>query len=161
MSDLTFAATICPTATPLAPDISNVVQFESFCNSRPELYTLLYSQLEAQKMIAALKRSPITKVNPGDSVYVNLRFYSTEWYNSLELPSSDMLRYVAVFTYVKWFYKTSHTKIVAFCALFQEEWPVNHQFVQCYGSFKVPPEDSVIVNSDLVHCYSHLLPTKK
>ncbi len=60
---------------PYSSDISNTVQFESFCNTRPELYTLLYSQLEAQKMIAALNQFPITEVNPGDSVYVDLRFY--------------------------------------------------------------------------------------
>lgn len=63
MSDLTFAATICPTATPLAPDISNVVQFESFCNSRPELYTLLYFQLEAQKMIIMPALSVMLLIN--------------------------------------------------------------------------------------------------
>ena len=146
---------------PYSPDISNTMQFESFCNTRPELYTLLYSQLEAQKMIAALNKSPITEVRPGDSVYVDLRFYGSGWYNSLDLPSSDILRYVVKFDYVKWFHKTSHTKIVAFCELFQEEWPVNHHFVRAYGSFKVPPEASVIVDSALVHCYPHILPTNK
>lgn len=60
---------------PWSPDVSNTQQFEAFCISRPELYTLLYSQAEAQKMIAAINRSPISEVKPGDIVYVDLRFY--------------------------------------------------------------------------------------
>ena len=143
---------------PFSPDISNTVQFEMFCNSRPELYTLLYSQLESQKMIAALNRFPITEVNPGDSVYVDLCFYGGGWYNSLDLPSSDSLRYVAMFTYVKWYNKTIRTKIVAQCALFYEEWPVNHHFVRSYGSLKVPLVGSVLVDSELVHRFPHILP---
>ena len=143
---------------PFSPDISNTTQFEVFCNTRPELYTLLYSQLEAQKMIAALNRSPICEVIPGDSVYVDLRFYGSGWYNSLELPSSDILRYVVVFKYVKWYHKTTHTKIVAQCPLFNEEWPVNHHFVRSYGSFKVPPLGSVIVDGELVSRFPHILP---
>jgi hypothetical protein len=112
-------------------------------------------------MIASLNKSPITEVTPGDSVYVDLRFYGSGWYISLDLPSSDIIRYVVKFTYVKWFHKTTNTKIVALCDLFQEEWPVNHQFVRAYGSFKVPPEGSVIVDSDLVRRYPHILPIKK
>jgi hypothetical protein len=70
---------------PFSTDISNTMQFEVFCNTRPELYILLYSQLEANKMMAALNRSPISEVKPGDTVYVDLRFYGAGWYNSLHL----------------------------------------------------------------------------
>jgi hypothetical protein len=146
---------------PFSPDISNTVQFESFCNTRPELYTLLYSQLESQKMVAALNRSPITEVNPGDTVYVDLRFYGAGWYNSLDLPNSDSLRYVVIFVYVKWYDKTTRTKIVAQCALFKEEWPVNHHFVRSYGGFKVPPPGSVIVDSELVSRFPYPPPNGK
>jgi hypothetical protein len=143
---------------PYSLDISNTAQFETFCSTRPELYTLLYTQLEAQKMIAALNRSPICEVKPGDTVYVDLRFYGAGWYNSLELPSSDSIRYVVLFTYIKWYHKTSYTKIVAQCLLFKEEWPVNHHFVRSYGSCKLPPAGSVIVDSELVNRFPHILP---
>lgn len=55
-------------------DIGNTVQFEAFCVARLELYTLFFTQREAQKVMAALNISPITEVEPGDSVYVDLRF---------------------------------------------------------------------------------------
>jgi phospholipid-translocating ATPase len=143
---------------PYSLDISNTSQFEAFCSTRPELYTLLYSYAEAQKMIAAINRSPISEVKPGDTVFVDLRFYGSGWYQSLDLPSSDILRYVVPFTYVRWYHKTSHTKIVAQCLIFKEEWPVNHHFVRSYGSLMVPPEGSQLVDSDLVHRFPHILP---
>jgi hypothetical protein len=143
---------------PYSLDISNTTQFETFCSTRPELYTLLYSFGEAQKMIAAINRSPITEVKPGDCVFVDLRFYGAGWYSSLHLPDSDVLRYVVPFYYVRWFHKTSHTKIVAQCKIFNEEWPVNHHFVRSYGSFMVPPPNSQLVDSELVHRFPHILP---
>ena len=143
---------------PYSLDISNTSQFEAFCSTRPELYTLLYSYVEAQKMIAAINRSPITEVQPGDTVFVDLQFYGAGWYNSLDLPNSDIIRYVVSFTYVRWYHKTSQTKIVAQCAIFKEEWPVNHHFVRAYGSAKLPPDNSQLVDSDLVHQFPHILP---
>lgn len=103
---------------PYSIDISNTTQFETFCSTRPELYTLLYSFGEAQKIIAAINRSPITKVKPGYCVFVDLQFYGAGWYKSLDLPDSDVLRYVVPFHYVRWYHKTSHTKIVAQCLIF-------------------------------------------
>ncbi len=106
---------------PYSIDVSNTVQFETFCFTRPELYTLLFSQLEAQKVIAALNKSPITEVKPGDVVYVDLRFYGAGWYNALDLPNSDTTRYVVPFSYVRWYHKSSQTKIVAQCVIFKEK----------------------------------------
>ena len=143
---------------PWSPDISETSQFETFCASRPELYTLLYSQLEAQKMIAVLNRTSISEVKPGDSVYVDLRFYGAGWYNALDLPNSDSVRYVVMFNYTRWYHKTSQTKIVAQCPLFSEEWPVNHHFVRAYGSMKIPPSDAVIVDTEFVRGFPHIMP---
>jgi hypothetical protein len=143
---------------PWSPDVSNTQQFEAFCTSRPELYTLLYSQAEAQKMIAAINRSPISEVKPGDTVYVDLRFYGAGWYNSLALPDADTIRYLVPFRYTRWFHKSSQTKIVARCEIFNEEWPVNHHFVRAYGSVTTPPLGSVMVDSDLAQRYPHILP---
>jgi hypothetical protein len=127
---------------PYSLNISTTTQFDLFCSARPELYMLLYSYAEAQKMIAAINRSPITEVKPGDTVFLDLRFYGAGWYNSLDLPNSDLLRYFVPFTYVRWYHKTSDTKIVALCLIFSEEWPVNHHFVRSYDSFLTPPENS-------------------
>jgi hypothetical protein len=143
---------------PYSLDISNTVQFEAFCTTRPELYTLLFSQQEAQKIIASLNRSPISEVKPGDSVYVDLRFYGAGWYNALDLPNSDIVRYVVPFRYIRWYHKSSQTKIVAQCVIFNEEWPVNHHFVRAYGSLLTPPPGSVIVDSVLVHQFPQILP---
>jgi hypothetical protein len=142
---------------PFSTDISNTMQFEIFCNTRPELYILLYSQLEANKMMAALNRSPISEVKPGDTVYVDLRFYGAGWYNALHLPDSDTTRYVVPFTYVKWFHKSSQTKIVAQCSIFNEEWPVNHQFVRAYGSTLVPLHGSVLIDDAFANMYPQIL----
>lgn len=119
---------------------------------------MLYSQLEAQKMRAVLNRSSISEVSPGDTVYVDLRFYGAKWYNSLDLPNADTTRYLVLFSYVCWYHKTSQTNIVAQCLLFNKQYPVNHHFVRVYGNMKVSPATAVMVDSDFVCSFLHVLP---
>jgi hypothetical protein len=138
---------------PWSSDISGTSQFESFCQTRPELYMLLFTSAEAQKMISAINRSTISEVTPGDLVYVDLRFYGSEWYLSLNLPDCDTVSYVVPFLYTKWFHKTTRTKLVAVCQIFHEEWPVNHYFVRAYGSRKAIQHGAVLVNDSLVQAY--------
>ena len=142
---------------PWSPDITETAQFEEFCTHRTELYLLLYSSAEAAKMKAAVNRMPISDVAPGDTAYVSLRFYGSSWYISLELPESDTTEYVVPFRYTKWFHKTTRTKIVAVCDVFNEEWPLNNHFVKSYGHRKAVPERAILVDSAFIERYPQLL----
>jgi hypothetical protein len=146
---------------PWSPDISITTQFEEFCRTRPELYQLLFSAAESIKMQAAINRTNITEVQPGMTAFLNLRFFGSDWYQSLGLPNSDETNYVVVFIYNRWYHKTTKTKIVALCNIFCEEWPVNHAFVREYGSqLRLLPGD-IIVNSRLIQQYPQLVANVK
>lgn len=142
---------------PWSADISATSQFESFCQTRGELYLLLYSAAEAAKLKAATNRMPISDVVPGDTAYIDLRFYGSDWYLSLGLPDCDTTSYVVIFQYTRWFHKTTRTKIVATCPVFGEEWPLNNHFVRSYGRRLSFPDGAVLVDSEFVRQFPQLL----
>jgi hypothetical protein len=102
-------------------------------------------------MMAALNRQPISEVAPGDVVFVDLRFFGSDWYHSVGLHNAEFQQYVVQFRYSHWFHKTTRTKIVASCTLFQEEWPCNHHFVRSYGSVKTLPPQATLVDAAFTH----------
>jgi len=80
---------------------------------------------------------PITEVEPGDLVYVDLRCYQYEWFNSLQLPNSDTITYLLIYRYTKWS-NNSRTRISAICELLDEQHDnLDHMFILQYGSLKV------------------------
>jgi hypothetical protein len=146
---------------PWSMDISSTQAFEIFCQSRNELYLLLYSAKEAKRIYAAINKQPISEVKPGNVAYVDLRWYGYDWYSGLGLPHYDTQRYVVAFEYTQWYHSTTRTKIVAVCRLFNEEWPLNHYFVRAYGSCLSLPENSTLVDNKLVVEYPRLRPAPK
>jgi hypothetical protein len=74
---------------PWSFDISSTQAFEVFCQSRSELYLLLYSAKEAKRIYAAINKQSITEVKPGDVAYADLRWYGYDWYSGLGLPNYD------------------------------------------------------------------------
>jgi hypothetical protein len=49
-------------------------------------------------------------VGPGDTVYVDLRFFGGRWYESLELPDGPTSSYVMKFEYTHWYGDTTYNK---------------------------------------------------
>ncbi|KAG9292464.1 hypothetical protein G9A89_000462 [Geosiphon pyriformis] len=144
---------------PWSKDIFDTVQYEDFCRSRPELFILVYSAKEAQKLLQDLRKLPITEVQPGDTVFVDLRCYGSEWYNNLPLPDKDHITYLLKYNYTRWIGK-SKLKIEANCATFKETFSVDHVFVKCYGSVSAIPTGNnyKLIDKELVKQYPSLLP---
>ena len=75
----------------------------------------------------------ITEVQPGDTVFVDLRFYNNLWYQSLQLPDPDFTIYVLKFTYRNWG-RTHKTIYVSPDLIPAEVWKFTHMWVRRYGS---------------------------
>ena len=114
-------------------DLFDTTAYENFCGSRPELRPLLFTAADALKRKQETNKQPITEVAPGQSTYVDIRYYSSEWYAGLGLPDPEHHSYVVKFDYTGWANK-NHTKIKATCELFDEQHVLNHDFVKRYGS---------------------------
>ena len=87
---------------PWTPDLHSTQQFEVFCDQDPQLFPLRYSAKEAHQRIMEMSRLPITLVRPDDESYLDLRYFSTLWYDQLELPESMARRYILRARYICW-----------------------------------------------------------
>jgi hypothetical protein len=113
-------------------DLASTQQFELFCRSRPELLPLVYSAAIATQRKREINRTPITVINSGSRVYVNLRFFNWSWYSNLHLPDSDRVDYVMEAVY-RQFIGRNHWKIKLWFILYNETYNFTHYDVVTYG----------------------------
>eukprot|EP01035_Chromulina_nebulosa_P033459 gene33459-44808_t len=89
---------------PYSQDIFHMVQFEEFCNSTPGLYFLQYSHSVAETRKKLVNKQPITTLQPGETIYVELRTWgegcgrSRDGRRSL-LACSDGVRFMVSSTF--------------------------------------------------------------
>ena len=110
-----------------------------------------------------MKRDTITLVQPGQTVYVDIRSYDKSsngtWYDSLTLPDKYHISYYIEHTY-------GHTvssghKIKLYCVLFDENYIENNEFVTFYGTYLAVPTNGVLSTPSLALQHPDILPTHK
>ena len=65
---------------PWRRDIVETTAFETFCTVNRELQYLLIPASTVSRSIREKNKLEIMLVEPGDEVYVNIRFYGHQWY---------------------------------------------------------------------------------
>jgi hypothetical protein len=96
-------------------DLVDNEQYREFIHRDPRLFQLRFSAAIVHIQIEHMRRSPITTVSPGDTVYVDLRYIKGhEAYDKLGLPNAYFTNYVCECSYVRWIGRTHH-KIEAKC----------------------------------------------
>ena len=123
-------------------ELTYVEAFRDYCAKLPELWPLLYTEKEYQKLKVKLNKEDITELSPGDIRYVDLRSISQHWYNNIEeytpnLPNEHSMIYVVPFHMVEWVGK-GRTKIATVCPLLQHSENWNHTMVKEWGMYKKP-----------------------
>lgn len=164
-STLQFRVTYASGYTGWLPytDLSQNAFLDTYCQTRPELMPVLYPTLKAAKdKLSELRGKPITTVQPGDKVYVSLRYYGAERYDDLPMEDKYDLEYVVEHNYEKWANATQ-TKIVSHCPVFNiMSEPLDLLFVTLYGSNKVFDETKMmLVDSQIIVKYPAILPDNK
>jgi hypothetical protein len=141
---------------PWSDDICSTAAFESFCRSISHLRVLLIPTARVGVENALINRTPITEVQVGDTVYVDLRSYGHIWFDALELPDSHSKSYVLQYEYIK--INHSRRLIWAKCDVFKETWRLNHVFVLDYGSTKLfDPRCMILIDSAFVQSFPSVL----
>jgi len=142
---------------PMIPDLTDSHPFNHYCTYNNPLRVLLYTAEEARRLVAERNRTAIKEVKPGDVVYVDLRSYGFGWYESLDLPDLDQLIYVLEYRYEN-FAGIKKLKIWCSCAVLNERFCVDHQFVFAYGCvFKLNPASMVLIDRAFVRRYPKVL----
>ena len=93
---------------PWCRDITSTAAYDIFCTQRRELQYLLVPVETIASSKKQLNNLHIQLVQPGDTVYVNLRLYGHQWYESLQLPDWEYKQYMLPFRYTKWTHAIGH-----------------------------------------------------
>jgi len=146
---------------PWSKDITETIQFQDFCESRPHLVPLLTSAKRATQELNDMKTQPITAVHPGEEVYTSLQFFGDEWYQLLDLPDWDERDYVVKMVYGE-FRDRSHKRIRLYCSSLDEhlvDW--DNSEVNKWGLRRTLREDMTLVTNELIHKYPAIIDPKK
>ncbi len=136
---------------PYSKDISATQQFETFCRTHSQLFYLLYNANDAKRIASDIKSKDITMVEPGNTVYVDLRSYGEHWYKGLDLPYKFSKSYVLEYRYTKWVSPRNRKRIRAICKVFDESWSLDNLFVHCFGhTTTFDPDTMILVTQNMV-----------
>jgi hypothetical protein len=142
---------------PWSEDLFSTIAYEDYCRATPALYPLIFRLKETAKQLSILKKTPISRVKPGDEVFVDLRCYGYNWYSQLGLPNPDLKDYVLLYRYLNW--TKEPFKIRVKCDVFNEEFEVDHVFVHCYGSIQdFNHNQMVLIDDSFILTYPQVLP---
>ena len=145
-----------PTWVNFSDDLFKTVQYGDYCASKPMLWRLLFTVEQSKQEAVRRNKLPITEVVPGDSVYVDLRFYGADpevpgenWYRFLSLPDLDFKTYVVQFEYVKLLQR--NRRITMKCDIMGDIFTWDHCTVMEWGTSKIFDSSTmVLVDENLV-----------
>ena len=144
-------------------DLFSCAAYVKFCESRPELWSMLLTTAVAKKVRNALNKDRIPGVDVGDVRYVDLRAFGQEWYNGIGdealkpvLPDEDTTIYVVPVVMCQWLNK-GHTKLRIKCETLNIFVDWNHDMVKSWGQYEVLRDDFVLVNEAFVRKFPQVV----
>jgi hypothetical protein len=124
-------------------DLKDCSAFKDYVQLRPELMLLQYTVDQSFKESKLINAEPIIEVNPGDIVYLDIRYLDTAIYdNQLVLDDKWHRRYVVPLTYTRWAGR-QRKKLDAHILLFDLTLMVNRLFVLTWGSNRELKDDMI------------------
>ena len=142
---------------PWSHDLECEAYYE-FCESKPYLRHLTMDTKLAKVFQKQMRKEPITAVQPGDTVFIDLRFFGDDWYEALDLPDAQHSSYVCEFQYTHWYHKTSKSKLSGRFPVLNESYSLDGYFIYCWGSSKTLDTSSMqLVDEDFVARYPSIL----
>ena len=142
---------------PYTTDLASAVFFQQYCQRINALFPLLFSATEAKQCRLWMRKQPIDGVQPGQDVYVSLRAWGADFYDTLELPDCYKLEYVVLCKYKRWAGKR-HLRIDVYCPLFNTTYEWSAYDVHCYGlCSEFNPTTMVLVDANLCKRFPDIL----
>jgi hypothetical protein len=140
---------------PWSKDLFDCEPYEIFCKRQAPTYHLQWTVPNANAWIADMNAQPITKCVPGDHVFVDIRIYGEDWYDSLMLPNSALTTYVTPYTCTHWYHRTSHKKISVRDDRSQRTYALTPHQVFCFVHCDYNPT-MILIDDELALRYPQL-----
>ena len=129
---------------------------DRYCTSLPQLSPLVVLLRESKILIAQVNLTPITKINIGDTAYMDIRAIGAGWYEGLHLPHPDTSTYVVPVIFLSW-YSDQRLKVNCSIPSFRITWTgknaVNHFFVNSWCHSLTLQNYMTLVTLDLIKDY--------
>ena len=101
--------------------------------------------------------TPISSVEPGIHVYMDLRAIGAGLYEFLNLPNFDFALYVVILEYTSW-QNAGRTRINCIIPSLDSRWSgrsaVNHSFVNWWGSSREVSPNMILINYNFICQYN-------
>jgi hypothetical protein len=103
------------------------------------------------------KDTPISSVEPGIHMYMDLRAIGAGLYEFLNLPNFDFASYVVILEYTSW-QNARRTRINCIIPSLDIRWSgrsaVNHSFVNWWGSSREVSPNMTVINNNFIRQYN-------
>ena len=114
------------------------------------LYFFRFRVRDTPKETAALRDKVIDNISVGDKFYMDIRYYTVQWYEELPMEDKYDYTYIVECIYVR-FVNKKHSKVEVKVIIFDETLALrNNLYVKLYGGFKIWEQHLKIVDKDLV-----------
>ena len=143
---------------PFSKDLNDSIPFGDYITRIPMLLPLRYKSTDYNKEIKDWKTKPI-EVIIGSIFYMDIRYYTVEWYDTLNIEDKYDKTYVVECRYEKYLNKLK-SKVQVRVLIFNEVLqPWSYLFVRLYGGFQHKLlEDMVVVDRAVIGQYPALSP---
>eukprot|EP01042_Synura_sphagnicola_P036688 gene36688-biopygen18962 len=133
---------------PYSKDLSSSAQFEEFIFAEPQLFPLRFNAAEAPKRITTMRRESIRNIALHDVIYVDLRYWGYEWFDTLDLPNAYVTTYVVACEYVAWHthrrYRYVKVRYPLFDEVLSDLW--DYYYVYIYGSISTLTDTHTLID---------------
>jgi len=148
---------------PWSRDLDGTQAYGDYVLSEHPLYALRFKAAQAPRERVSLNRHDITEVQPGDTVFIDLRRWGECWYDQLNLPDSYTFRHVVSGVYTRWVSdrkdNINRKQIKLRVDLFDEDLIFDHYDVQCWGRrTEFISSEMLLVDAALARQYPSILP---
>ena len=141
------------------PDLVACQQYQDYIHSHPELFLLCYNFTDAPRFVSRMRNQPIVVVEPGDTVYIDLRaIKGCQFFDSLELPNAYFTNYVCECTYIRWI-GANHKRLSIHCNILDVDLKDYDSFdVFRHGAVKIfDPTTMTLVDPALCVAFPRIL----
>jgi hypothetical protein len=138
-------------------DMDNLQAYGDFIQQEAPLFMLRFPVRDANKQRTWLRRTEITSVVPGDTVYVDLRRWGEAWYDQLGLEDAYETIHVVECSYRAWNGR-GRKKINIHCMIFDENLTFDAYEVYCWGTIKRMSDKMTLIDERFVRAHPEVLP---